>query len=102
MPRVEAQSQKVPARLDLRAPTEVVGSEAANLRTVSGMRSIVVSPEGPRMESPHIMSPLQKMAHDFNQEGLPVAKLFQTNDSLVHLGLSPKGKPGIWLVHKMH
>ena len=50
----------------------------------------------------HIMSPLQTMAHNFRQEGLPLAKLFQNNESLVHLGLNPKGKPGLWIIHKLH
>ena len=34
-------------------------------------------------------------------EGLPVARLFESKSALVHLGLSPKGKPGLWLVQKI-
>lgn len=48
------------------------------------------------------MSPMETLAHNFHQEGLPVAKLFESNQSLVHLGLNPKGKPGLWIVHKLH
>ncbi len=53
-------------------------------------------------ESTHIMSPLQNLAHNFRQEGLPVAKLFQSDESLVHLGLNSKGKPGLWFMHRLH
>jgi hypothetical protein len=51
--------------------------------------------------STHIMSPLQNLAHNFRQEGLPVVKLLQSDQSLLHLGLNPKGKPGLWFVHKL-
>jgi len=52
--------------------------------------------------SGHIMSPLETMAHNFHQEGLPLARLFENQNSLVHLGLNQKGKPGLWIVHKLH
>jgi hypothetical protein len=35
-----------------------------------------------------------------HREGLPVARLFETKSALVHLGLNPRGKPGLWLVQK--
>ncbi len=50
----------------------------------------------------HIMSPMETLAHNFRQEGLPLARLFQNKDSLVHLGLNQKGKPGLWILHKLH
>lgn len=37
-----------------------------------------------------------------HREGLPVARLFETKGALLHLGLNPKGKPGLWLVQKTH
>ncbi len=49
----------------------------------------------------HIMSPLQTLAHNFHQEGLPMARLFENQNSLVHLGLNQKGKPGLWIVQKV-
>jgi len=52
--------------------------------------------------SGHIMSPMQTLAHNFRQQGLPVARLFETKDSLVHLGLDKRGKPGLWILHKLH
>lgn len=43
---------------------------------------------------------LQEFVHRVHREGLPVARLFETKSALVHLGLSPRGKPGLWLVQK--
>ena len=52
------------------------------------------------------MSQIQPLGQDFvrraHREGLPVARLFESKSALVHLGLSPKGKPGLWLVQKTH
>jgi hypothetical protein len=45
---------------------------------------------------------LQEFVHRVHREGLPVARLFETKSALVHLGLSPRGKPGLWLVQKTH
>jgi hypothetical protein len=43
---------------------------------------------------------LQDFVRRVHHEGLPVARLFESKSALVHLGLSPKGKPGLWLVQK--
>ncbi|HEY2686682.1 MAG TPA: hypothetical protein VGI93_24425 [Steroidobacteraceae bacterium] len=51
---------------------------------------------------PRPQSKIEQLARNFKREGLPVAKLFQSNDALVHIGLSPKGKPGLWLIKKLH
>lgn len=45
---------------------------------------------------------IQEFVQKVHREGLPVARLFETKSALVHLGLSPRGKPGVWLVQKMH
>jgi hypothetical protein len=80
--------------LDLRPPLEIpAGKDNAQ----PALKAVFLPAEGT-----HIMSPLQNLAHNFRQEGLPIAKLFQSDESLVHLGLNPKGKPGLWLVHKLH
>jgi hypothetical protein len=105
----------ISARLDLRPPVEVHTRDAAaptpaaaeffagNHRRLADDSATRYDPHVvPSAESTHIMSPLQNLAHNFRQEGLPVAKLFQSNDALLHLGLNPKGKPGLWLVHKLH
>jgi len=46
--------------------------------------------------------PVQDLVRRVHSEGLPVARLFESKSALVHLGLSPKGKPGLWLVQKIH
>lgn len=43
---------------------------------------------------------VQQLVRRVRREGLPVARLFESKSALVHLGLSPKGKPGLWLVQK--
>jgi len=45
---------------------------------------------------------IQDFVRRVHREGLPVARLFETKSALVHLGLSPRGKPGLWLVQKTH
>jgi len=52
-------------------------------------------------QSAPLRSPLQEIAHNFRREGLPVAKLFQDRTSLLHLGLNPRGTPGLWFVHQV-
>ena len=39
---------------------------------------------------------------EFHRDGLPVARLWETKSALVHVGLNQKGKPGLWIVQKMH
>jgi hypothetical protein len=35
------------------------------------------------------------------REGLPLARLWESRSALLSLGLSPKGKPGLWLTQKI-
>jgi hypothetical protein len=50
----------------------------------------------------HARPSLQDLVQRVHREGLPVARLFENKSALVHLGLNPKGKPGLWLVQKTH
>jgi hypothetical protein len=45
---------------------------------------------------------IQDFVRRVHHEGLPIARLFESKSALLHLGLSPKGKPGLWLVQKTH
>lgn len=45
---------------------------------------------------------IQDFVRKVHREGLPVARLFETKSALLHIGLSPRGKPGLWLVQKSH
>ncbi len=117
-------------RLDLRPPSQTLDSaggmgvdavgsvsEAARrslfaLQSVPRFEAVAVAPKADspsRIAQPaaratvgHIMSPMETLAHNFRQQGLPVARLFENKDSLVHLGLDPKGKPGLWVLHRLH
>jgi hypothetical protein len=44
----------------------------------------------------------QEFVSRVRREGLPVARLWQNNSALVSLGLNQKGKPGLWLIQKIH
>ena len=78
-----------------RRPIEVEVSDSPS-RGRSDYRSPAVGQGEP------LMSPVENMARSFRRQGLPVAKLFQNANLLVHLGLRPKGKPGLWFVRELH
>lgn len=44
----------------------------------------------------------EELARRVHREGLPVARLWENQSSLVSLGLNQRGKPGLWIVHKVH
>jgi hypothetical protein len=102
--------QQLPSgHLDLRPPAGIVAGSDTMGTFATAARSKLTTGVPPRTyvaptaaASGHIMSPLETMAHNFHQEGLPMARLFENRDSLVHLGLNQKGKPGLWIVHKLH
>jgi hypothetical protein len=50
----------------------------------------------------HARPTIQEFVNRAHREGLPVARLLETKSALLHLGLSPRGKPGLWLVQKTH
>lgn len=102
-PRIQAPAQ----HLDLRAPSHAMEAE----KSPSAFPSMVhrQNPSQARSELPllgsdsmHARPTIQEFVHKVRQEGLPVARLFETKSALVHLGLSPRGKPGLWLVQKTH
>jgi hypothetical protein len=43
----------------------------------------------------------EELTRRLHREGLPVARLWETRSALVSIGLSPRGKPGIWLIQKI-
>jgi len=105
--RLQAPAQ----HLDLRAPSHAV--EAGNMaeKSPSSFSSMVrrQSPAPEQIQLPLLGSDsmrtrptLQDFVSRVHREGLPVARLFETKSALVHLGLSPRGKPGLWLVQKTH
>jgi hypothetical protein len=97
-----------PQRLDLSAPSHL--PELANNATDRSFpsRRQTVGPQE-AVKQPAVGAAnararptIQEFVRRAHQEGLPVARLFEGKSALVHLGLSPKGKPGLWLVQKTH
>ena len=52
--------------------------------------------------SERVPSRAEEFARRVHREGLPVARLWENKSALVSLGLSPKGKPGLWITQKIH
>jgi hypothetical protein len=55
--------------------------------------------QGPQSRSP---SRMEEFARHVHKEGLPVARLWENKSALVSLGLNQRGKPGLWIVQKIH
>jgi hypothetical protein len=108
--QIQTLGQRLPSaqRLDLRPPS--LALEAAqkpdsfpsmshhqSANTPDQLRLPAMGSDGMRAR-PGVQEFVQRV----RREGLPVARLFENKSALVHLGLSPKGKPGLWLVQKIH
>jgi hypothetical protein len=108
--RVQSQILAPAPHLDLRAPSHVEAGSSAE-KSFSAFPSMAhrqnlaqQQTELPLLGSDgmHARPTLQDFVQRVHREGLPVARLFETKSALVHLGLSPRGKPGLWLVQKTH
>ena len=98
-------------RLDLRAPTDVpqTGDAAAPSGFPSPRRlarsaadSLQLPALGAADAQPREMSRVEEFARRVHREGLPIARLWESHSALVSLGLNQRGKPGIWLIQKVH
>lgn len=113
----QPQAQALAQHLDLRPPSHLEMASRLELAGNAAERShFFAAPTLRQNFSPQEQVPLSAMASDgmrtrpaiqdfvrrVHREGLPVARLFESKSALVHLGLSPKGKPGLWLVQKIH
>jgi len=58
-------------------------------------------PGGSSVATLRMENKIQEMERRVPREGLPVARLWETKTALLHVGLSPKGKPGLWLIQKV-
>jgi hypothetical protein len=52
-----------------------------------------------KVESPS--KAVDDMQRNFHRDGLPIARLWQSNSTIFSIGLNNKGKPGLWLVKKI-
>jgi hypothetical protein len=107
-------------RLDLRPPENLAAERAPSAMSdsasafpssafPSAKRPRILPDSRPEEDLPalgagtaiHPMSRVQEMAQRVQREGLPVARLWETRSALLHVGLSPRGKPGLWLIQKV-
>jgi hypothetical protein len=110
-PRLQSQIQARAQHLDLRAPSHAMEAGDFTEKSPSAFPSMThrQNPVQERGELPALgpdgmrsRASIQDFVHKVHREGLPVARLFETKSALVHLGLNPRGKPGLWLVQKTH
>jgi hypothetical protein len=101
--QTQAQTQQ---RLDLRAPSHMPEmSDDVSERSFPSRRPNTAAQEAVQLpalgaEGVRARPTIQEFVRRVHQEGLPVARIFEGKSALVHLGLNPKGKPGLWLVQK--
>lgn len=106
-------------KLDLRAPDAVAGGHASAAiggGSVESFQSVFPSarraqpitpggaedlPGGANVATLRMESKVQELERRVPREGLPVARLWETKTALLHVGLSPRGKPGLWLIQKI-
>jgi hypothetical protein len=58
-------------------------------------------PELGSREAVRTASRAEQLVRRVHQEGVPFARLWETRSALLHVGLSPRGKPGLWLIQKV-
>jgi hypothetical protein len=87
-------SEKSPEAFPSSLHRQTWGGESREPVEVSALGSMETSS---RMESP-----MQALARRVHREGLPVARLWENKSALVSLGLNQKGKPGLWIIQKIH
>jgi hypothetical protein len=111
----------VESHLDLRPPTSAVAVavDKSNMaETAMPFPSMRHPPEGmagygqedqnqasrfgAAAPSGRVMGRTEELVRRVHQEGLPVARLWESHSALVSLGLNQKGKPGLWLIQKVH
>jgi hypothetical protein len=109
--RPQSPMQASAQHLDLRAPSHAVdaGNVAEKLPSTfpsmahrQSQNPAQQQVELSTSEGMHARPAIQDFVRKVHREGLPVARLFETKSALVHLGLNPRGKPGLWLVQKTH
>jgi hypothetical protein len=102
-------------RLDLRPPETFSGGRTsapigdsaavfpsakhAQLGATTGAEEDV--PGGRNFAALRMESKVHEMERRVPHEGLPIARLWETKTALLHFGLSPRGKPGLWLIQKV-
>jgi hypothetical protein len=102
-------TQKPALHLDLHPSLAALNTESNSTSFPSPRRQFLGS-QG-KLELPdlgtegaqaRVPSRVEEFARRAHREGLPVARLWENKSALVSLGLNQKGKPGLWLIQKIH
>ena len=100
----------LPSSLDLHAAATSVASEKSSeafpsslhRQTLGEQRELQLPEAGFSVTQGRSMGGAEEFARLVHREGLPVARLWENKSALVSLGLNQKGKPGLWIVQKIH
>lgn len=102
-------AQKPALHLDLHPSLAALSAESKSTAFPSPRRQFSGSLE--RLDLPslgtegaqeRVPSRVEEFARRVHREGLPVARLWENKSALVSLGLNQKGKPGLWVIQKIH
>jgi hypothetical protein len=102
--------------LDLRPPIEIFGAAKNNSAEFpsSFHRQSIAAFErsdgeqtrfanlGAQLMRARTSASLEEFAQRVRHQGLPIARLWENKSALVSLGLNQRGKPGLWVVQKVH
>ena len=109
MSRPSVAERTSPLHLDLRAPSQSLASEERASVFPSALTHRGFSPTQDTTQlpslgagNPRVRAPLPELARHIQHEGVPLARLWENHSALVHIGLNQRGKPGLWLVQKIH
>jgi hypothetical protein len=106
-PRLQNLTQPLGQHLDLRAPVPAANAaeKSSAFPSMPHMHRLgsreEVQPPALGLDTMRSRPVVQDFVRRVQHEGLPVARLFESKTALLHLGLNPKGKPGLWLVQKV-
>jgi hypothetical protein len=102
-------TQKTALHLDLHPSLAALSMENHSTAFPSPHRQFLGSQENLQLPSlgtegaqARVPSRVEEFARRVHKEGLPVARLWENKSALVSLGLNQKGKPGLWIIQKVH
>jgi hypothetical protein len=99
------------SRLDLRAPTDlptpyVPASTSIPFPSVRRTRASAIDQEqlpalGADGSPTRVKSRPEEILRRIHNEGLPIARLWESHSAFLSVGLNQRGKPGLWLIQKI-
>jgi hypothetical protein len=107
-PATVRQENSVASQLDLRPPVYsmpvvFLGRFAPGPHSGLGTNEPIARPGfGTREADFPLMSRPETWLHRVHREGVPIVRLWNSKSALLSIGLNQKGKPGLWLIQKIH